>query len=254
MPDVQERTQEMDTGTDDDESDGGEDLDDLLAAEREAAAQDTLPNGASSRGAAAVEELPVLDIAPEEAWPEEDVQASRPTALQASTAAMPVASDAEPTAAVKKKLSKLQKKRAQADKEAAIRQRVRSCPGCPTRHRCRRKPDCSGIALPGSNSILNQSLTVSLRHLDTWHIYVAQELAEMDGDEAPETADEFERLLVAQPNVSFVWVKYMAFLISLGDIPAARAVVERALKIINYRYISVLLCLQPASALPIQYM
>lgn len=57
----------------------------------------------------------------------------------------------------------------------------------------------------------------------------------MDAEEAPETSDEFERLVVAQPNVSFVWVKYMAFLISLGDIPAARAVVERALKTINYR-------------------
>ena len=65
-----------------------------------------------------------------------------------------------------------------------------------------------------------------------------QELAELNGEESPETTDEFERLVMAQPDVSFVWVKYMAFLISLGDIPGARAVVERALKVINYRHVT----------------
>jgi len=83
--------------------------------------------------------------------------------------------------------------------------------------------------------------------LSTCCISLTQELAELNGEEAPETTDEFERLVVAQPNVSFVWVKYMAFLISLGDIPAARAVVERALKTINYRHVN---CL-PTPATPL---
>lgn len=65
--------------------------------------------------------------------------------------------------------------------------------------------------------------------------HAAQELAELNEEEVPETTEQFERLVVAQPDVSYVWVKYMAFLLSLGDIAGARAVVERALKTINYR-------------------
>ncbi len=49
------------------------------------------------------------------------------------------------------------------------------------------------------------------------------ELARLAGDAAPSTAAEFERLVVGSPNSSFVWIKYMAFLISLGETDKARA-------------------------------
>lgn len=55
------------------------------------------------------------------------------------------------------------------------------------------------------------------------------------GDAAPANAQEFEALLLSSPNSSFVWIKYMAFLISLGDVDRARAVAQRALDTINYR-------------------
>ncbi|KAH0904849.1 hypothetical protein HID58_044352 [Brassica napus] len=47
---------------------------------------------------------------------------------------------------------------------------------------------------------------------------------------APESADEFEKMVRSSPNSSFVWIKYMAFMLSLADIEKARA-----LRTINIR-------------------
>ncbi|VVA97359.1 unnamed protein product [Arabis nemorensis] len=52
---------------------------------------------------------------------------------------------------------------------------------------------------------------------------------------APENADEFEKLVRSSPNNSFVWIKYMAFMLSLADIEKARSIAERALKTIIVR-------------------
>ncbi|MCO5547403.1 hypothetical protein L7F22_000851 [Adiantum nelumboides] len=57
----------------------------------------------------------------------------------------------------------------------------------------------------------------------------------LNGDEAPESSEDFEKLVHGSPNSSFIWIKYMAFLLSLGDIEKARAVADRALQIINFR-------------------
>lgn len=51
----------------------------------------------------------------------------------------------------------------------------------------------------------------------------------------PEHKDDFERMLIAQPNSSFLWVKYMAFHLQSADIDPARAVAARALRTIDYR-------------------
>ena len=45
---------------------------------------------------------------------------------------------------------------------------------------------------------------------------------------APETADDFERLLLGSPNSSYLWIKYMAYQLSLADIDAARCVARAA--------------------------
>lgn len=37
-------------------------------------------------------------------------------------------------------------------------------------------------------------------------------------DAAPETNEDFERLVIASPNDSLIWVQYMAFKLSLADI------------------------------------
>ena len=51
----------------------------------------------------------------------------------------------------------------------------------------------------------------------------------------PETAEDYERLLVASPNSSMLWIKYMAFYLQTGETEKARQVAKQALKTINYR-------------------
>ncbi|KAH9737713.1 rRNA biogenesis protein RRP5 [Citrus sinensis] len=53
--------------------------------------------------------------------------------------------------------------------------------------------------------------------------------------DAPRTPDEFERLVRSSPNSSFVWIKYMAFMLSMADVEKARSIAERALQTINIR-------------------
>ena len=49
----------------------------------------------------------------------------------------------------------------------------------------------------------------------------------MRGQEAPQSAAEFEALLLASPNSSFLWIKYMAAQLALGEVDKARAIAER---------------------------
>ncbi|KAG9134768.1 hypothetical protein Leryth_001080 [Lithospermum erythrorhizon] len=54
-------------------------------------------------------------------------------------------------------------------------------------------------------------------------------------EDCPKNADEFEKLVRTSPNSSFVWIKYMDFLVKLADVEKAREIAERALKTINVR-------------------
>jgi rRNA biogenesis protein RRP5 len=60
-------------------------------------------------------------------------------------------------------------------------------------------------------------------------------LADGTADDNPETALDFERLLAGEPNNSELWIRYMAFFLSLADVPAARAVADKALERIEFR-------------------
>ena len=51
----------------------------------------------------------------------------------------------------------------------------------------------------------------------------------------PQSANDFERMLVGDPNSSYLWVQYMAHYLMNIDIDAARKVAERALRVINFR-------------------
>jgi rRNA biogenesis protein RRP5 len=64
-----------------------------------------------------------------------------------------------------------------------------------------------------------------------------RELALADGtaDENPETAGDFERLLAGDPNSSELWIRYMAFHLSLADIPSARRIADKAFERIEMR-------------------
>ncbi|KAK6357094.1 rRNA biogenesis protein rrp5 [Orbilia javanica] len=51
----------------------------------------------------------------------------------------------------------------------------------------------------------------------------------------PQSASDYERLLLADPNDSLLWMSYMAFTVTSGDIVTARAISERAVKKIDHR-------------------
>eukprot|EP00099_Drosophila_melanogaster_P023471 NP_651245.1 uncharacterized protein Dmel_CG5728 [Drosophila melanogaster] len=50
-----------------------------------------------------------------------------------------------------------------------------------------------------------------------------------------ETIDQYERLVIAQPNNSISWLKYIAFLLSNTEIEKARALARRAISTISFR-------------------
>ncbi|KIW33568.1 uncharacterized protein PV07_00407 [Cladophialophora immunda] len=49
----------------------------------------------------------------------------------------------------------------------------------------------------------------------------------------PQSVDDFERLLLGEPDSSLLWLQYMAFHLDLGDADQARQIGERALKAIG---------------------
>ncbi|KAA8497028.1 rRNA biogenesis protein rrp5 [Porphyridium purpureum] len=51
-----------------------------------------------------------------------------------------------------------------------------------------------------------------------------------------DTAEDFERVLVGAQNASLVWIRYMAFHVSLAQLAEARKVAERALGLIGVQY------------------
>ncbi|CAH1783995.1 unnamed protein product [Owenia fusiformis] len=63
----------------------------------------------------------------------------------------------------------------------------------------------------------------------------AAELQLLNTDSAPQSAAEFDRLLMASPNSSVVWLQYMAFFLEMAEIDKARSVAERALTTISFR-------------------
>eukprot|EP00958_Prasinococcus_capsulatus_P013529 scaffold1399_cov410-Prasinococcus_capsulatus_cf.AAC.8 len=64
---------------------------------------------------------------------------------------------------------------------------------------------------------------------------VQREARIQSGEGDPESVDEYEKLCMASPDSSFIWIKYMAFLLSLSEVEQARRVAERALQTIGFR-------------------
>lgn len=62
-----------------------------------------------------------------------------------------------------------------------------------------------------------------------------REAALMDPNWQPQGADDFDRLLLGNPDSSILWLQYMAFHLQATEIDKARAVAERALKTISFR-------------------
>jgi len=60
-----------------------------------------------------------------------------------------------------------------------------------------------------------------------------REAQAMGEDRAPETVDDFEKVLLSHPDSAFAWIKLMAFHMSLTEFEKARAVAQRAIDTIK---------------------
>ncbi|KIO28214.1 hypothetical protein M407DRAFT_72065 [Tulasnella calospora MUT 4182] len=64
---------------------------------------------------------------------------------------------------------------------------------------------------------------------------IQEDLTASMHSKTPESSAEFERLLKATPDSSFLWMQYMAFQLQLSEVDKAREIGRRALEIINFR-------------------
>lgn len=65
--------------------------------------------------------------------------------------------------------------------------------------------------------------------------FLQTEQSLLDQDRVPETAEDFDRVVLSSPNNSVLWLQYMAYHLQTTNIDKARAVAERALKTISFR-------------------
>jgi ribosomal protein S1 len=63
----------------------------------------------------------------------------------------------------------------------------------------------------------------------------ARELSLEAGNSLPERPEDFERLLLAEPSSSLLWVKYMSHYLLQADIDATRLIAEKALRTIHFK-------------------
>lgn len=63
----------------------------------------------------------------------------------------------------------------------------------------------------------------------------AREISLEAGNSLPERPEDFERLLLAEPSSSLLWVQYMSHYLLQADIDATRQIAEKALRSINFK-------------------
>ena len=61
------------------------------------------------------------------------------------------------------------------------------------------------------------------------------ETTSLSNNQLPTTPEEFERRLLSEPNNSTLWMQYVTYYIQVIDIESARSVLEKGLKVINFR-------------------
>lgn len=70
------------------------------------------------------------------------------------------------------------------------------------------------------------------------YVCVQLEKEQKSGVQQPQTADDFDRLVLESPDSSLVWLRYVAYHLEMTEIERARAVLERALQTINFRCVT----------------
>ena len=96
---------------------------------------------------------------------------------------------------------------------------------------------CSCAAEPQQAGVKKLTRAQKRREKEEHEEQVRQrELARVsDSASQPESAEDFERLVMGEPDNSMVWIQFMAFLVALGEVDKARGIAERALATINFR-------------------
>ena len=61
------------------------------------------------------------------------------------------------------------------------------------------------------------------------------ETTSLNNTQLPTTPEEFERRLLSEPNNSTLWTLYVTYYVQVIDIESARSVLEKGLKVINFR-------------------
>ncbi len=61
------------------------------------------------------------------------------------------------------------------------------------------------------------------------------EQAALTGGKEPEGPDDFNKMLLASPNDSALWVRYMSFYLHTTEVDKARSIAQRALNTIGFR-------------------
>ncbi|KAJ1509956.1 hypothetical protein HMI54_004014 [Coelomomyces lativittatus] len=87
-------------------------------------------------------------------------------------------------------------------------------------------------ALSLSSTKAHRLRTQTRHQEETW---VQSREATLRQEGPPQLAEDYERLLVAQPGSSYLWIQYMAFYVQQGNLPQSRKIAERALRTISFR-------------------
>ena len=64
------------------------------------------------------------------------------------------------------------------------------------------------------------------KNVNTHGTVILQHEDAMVNDAQPQSANDFERHLLASPNSSFLWIKFMEFQIALTEVDRARHIAE----------------------------
>lgn len=84
----------------------------------------------------------------------------------------------------------------------------------------------------GSEKLVGKKRTLKDRLKEEQSIR-AKEKEMRSGDAQPKDIDDFERLLIANQDQSYLWIQYIAFMLDNLGVEAARKVAERAIKAVS---------------------
>jgi rRNA biogenesis protein RRP5 len=66
-------------------------------------------------------------------------------------------------------------------------------------------------------------------------IFKFHQASSFDSTSLPHRIEDFEKLVVSNPNSSFMWIQYMSHYLRSGDVIGAREIANRAIKTISFR-------------------